>query len=1143
MESVTDTQAHTSNIFVSTRDWLAQRDYRPLWHLLAVVSIIAAACFLFYKHFSTPGVLMHTDMTWPSPLPRLNGSFLHTWWQYGSKSNISTMQRLFWVYPLLLPATLFHLSQEHFLLITYVFTFSLAGVSMYALCYQVVGSLEFKNLTRYAPFLGAILAALVYMYNPWSIGHFWSYFMFPTYAMIPLVFLCCRWTLSAPSVKRAIVLGLLMAYCGTGPLMVIWLWILVITYAIFHVGTGGIARKSLLATLKVLLQTAVFFALFCAMWMMPYLGAVLSHKTLVPKYASPVSSNMIAATSAHNSVVNNLRLVSGWGYPVGVNPTNSLLVVLSFAMPILALATLLVMRDRFKKSESVNYWSAMFVLSILIATGSSFILNKPYLYVALDSPASNQLGWLFRAPDRWLVFVPVFYALMLGILLTSLMGRGKRTSKRLRISAPINGPHDLADSDQATLFETASETAPMQDTDRMRRLEVKLDRFESMVQNLRHYGMLMLAFIVVGTVLLSYYPVTLLYAQRVMNPTRIPAQYENVNRFLAKKDPDSQVLWLPYWGANRYAWAGGKRLGPFEIFSSNPSIFQFVVTSNTYGYWLQNEIYQPKGVMGEIYLDNRPQSIIGNLSSALLAPYGAIFVVVDTSIPGTNFASFLKSDRSVTAVYRSGNLVVYQMPHSPGVLRAADKTVVQQSFFDYLSILEKVGPGTLSDATFVDHSSGIPKTMTTYDLANYQLPVIQNGDFEAGQGGIIPGWTLQGNQRNTVVTLDKEKPSWSKGESSLKVVNKETRSWGISWITGTEVAAVPHQMYTVETSVKYQNVVWSSAVIEGYSSREKQWRTLIRCPNIMSLDLDWRKWNSSFVLPDGYTKIRPKLGAGWVANKGKGPATSWFDDINVSRVQDRLFEDLSKPTPVPTIQYTKRSPEKYEVKITNAEKPFMLVFSQAYDPLWVAKTDQGEKIESVSCYSMINGFPVDVQNKKDFTITIEYLPQRWFYLGLLLSLGVLLLCMIYLLYDWRLGKRLKVTAMPLALARGIPPILRTTGKHVKPESRRNKRLTEKSVRATQAEGAPFGTRVKRPPSDSSERARSGKPRRGTRSRRKALRAQRKKKYEPKSSSRIKERLEQPRMEPKKDVVRARRKHRPLSKIREWLEQPSKRPRR
>ena len=69
------------------------------------------------------------------------------------------------------------------------------------------------------------------------------------------------------------------------------------------------------------------------------------------------------------------------------------------------------------------------------------------------------------------------------------------------------------------------------------------------------------------------------------------------------------------------------------------------------------------------------------------------------------------------------------------------------------------------------------------------------------------------------------------------------------------------------------------------------------------------------------------------------------------------------------------------------QKPFMLSFVEAYDPLWEARVyKDGEKIEtvkSIPLYSVINGFWINETG--DIEIVIRYKLQDWFEIGLTIS--------------------------------------------------------------------------------------------------------------------------------------------------------------
>jgi hypothetical protein len=110
--------------------------------------------------------------------------------------------------------------------------------------------------------------------------------------------------------------------------------------------------------------------------------------------------------------------------------------------------------------------------------------------------------------------------------------------------------------------------------------------------------------------------------------------------------------------------------------------------------------------------------------------------------------------------------------------------------------------------------------------------------------------------------------------------------------------------------------------------------------------------------------------------------------------KDENLEDIlaSKEIPAEIISYRKIDPTKYVVKV-NATRPFMLSFAESYDPLWVAYVN-GEKIQSIPLYGVINGFWINQTGLLE--ITIEYEPQKWFHYGLAISLLTLTGCILYL---------------------------------------------------------------------------------------------------------------------------------------------------
>jgi len=119
------------------------------------------------------------------------------------------------------------------------------------------------------------------------------------------------------------------------------------------------------------------------------------------------------------------------------------------------------------------------------------------------------------------------------------------------------------------------------------------------------------------------------------------------------------------------------------------------------------------------------------------------------------------------------------------------------------------------------------------------------------------------------------------------------------------------------------------------------------------------------------------------------------------------IEDLFKvkERPVKVARYERIDPTLWRAKVV-AKKPFMLVFAEAYDPLWEARVYKDgkliESVKSIPVYGIINGFWINETG--NLTIVIRYIPQDWFELGLRISGATFTACIFYLVWDWRRGK-------------------------------------------------------------------------------------------------------------------------------------------
>ena len=182
--------------------------------------------------------------------------------------------------------------------------------------------------------------------------------------------------------------------------------------------------------------------------------------------------------------------------------------------------------------------------------------------------------------------------------------------------------------------------------------------------------------------------------------------------------------------------------------------------------------------------------------------------------------------------------------------------------------------------------------------------------------------------------------------------------------------------------------------------------------------------------------------------------------INLLELNSLTELNKYKSQIAPTITFKRVNPTKYIVQVENASAPFFLVFSESYDSQWkVYAEDAIDGLNEViaeypnvnvkearhewfkftlqdiaylfrkpavneTYHFMANGYanawyinPKEIDKDGDgcFTITLYYLPQSLFYLGLIISSLTFIVCIGYLLYDWkrqRKGSKLK-RSLPL----------------------------------------------------------------------------------------------------------------------------------
>jgi hypothetical protein len=103
------------------------------------------------------------------------------------------------------------------------------------------------------------------------------------------------------------------------------------------------------------------------------------------------------------------------------------------------------------------------------------------------------------------------------------------------------------------------------------------------------------------------------------------------------------------------------------------------------------------------------------------------------------------------------------------------------------------------------------------------------------------------------------------------------------------------------------------------------------------------------------------------------------------------------------LKYNRISPVEYEVSI-NADQPFTLVLTESYHPYWIARISYQDFFEQLSLipkttFEHINyeGYNAWYINKTGtYTIILEFWPQKLFYIGSIMSITTIILCVLYI---------------------------------------------------------------------------------------------------------------------------------------------------
>jgi hypothetical protein len=252
------------------------------------------------------------------------------------------------------------------------------------------------------------------------------------------------------------------------------------------------------------------------------------------------------------------------------------------------------------------------------------------------------------------------------------------------------------------------------------------------------------------------------------------------------------------------------------------------------------------------------------------------------------------------------------------------------------------------------------------------------------------------------------------GVNSVSVSTADITSKKWSWLASNWINVIPGDTYKFITNIKISNAQESHIVLLGHNNLTGNDEEISQLPSAISGTVDWNNYEETIVIPPNYSQVRFVLNAGTALQKNTSGIT-WFSDIELLPLLPKITSFQYSPNDL-NVSYKEINPTLWSVSVKNASNDFLVDLKQSYDPGWRLEIknhnlnflqrlfmfNYGSIIsEHIESDSLNNGWYVDVHQlcevqhvsgctknadgSYNLEMEIEFWPQRWFYVGLVIS--------------------------------------------------------------------------------------------------------------------------------------------------------------
>jgi hypothetical protein len=467
------------------------------------------------------------------------------------------------------------------------------------------------------------------------------------------------------------------------------------------------------------------------------------------------------------------------------------------------------------------------------------------------------------------------------------------------------------------------------------------------------------------------------------NPIQLPDEYFEINKILVDNGGGGKVVYFPRYNEIVTPWSAGHLVPPFDMKSSHIATYE---TSTSYAY-VRNAIYDYPYTNSELRSPNFYEYL-----SALGVKYVVFHNDRGYDLDQRNL-EFLQQSESLNNIYSKNGWYLFEINREiPAPIRAVSAVTLVESLPEIYRLSTPAIPAidiNSFDESILENASLEHLYLTDMSAEIPLQNMLANPKFESWTETDLDSWAEPLEHFKISQVSD---PGFS--DPLLQVTTQFAPQNRWSGIISEEIAVQPSNKYLFTAVAKTQNAYSSHIKIQGYYTAESSWKDMVFVSSgnetstglSMNANSDWKRYWNAIVTPDSVSKVRYVINAGGVAEIPKGDAYTLLQGVGVYDL-DTYGESNAQ------VAYQKISATKYDVRI-KSDKPMMLVFTEAFDKGWIA-SDGVQELESHQIYGMLNGFYVD--RTGDFSLTLDYRPQKLFALGATISIAAVIGILLYTL--------------------------------------------------------------------------------------------------------------------------------------------------